>query len=231
MSERSHSSKRAVNKKRGSVSRGNIFSRYLPLWVFGGAFIVIAVIIGVLTFTPSSQTDPLDKSVGPADAKVVITEYGDFQCPACKAFALDTEPKLKADFANKGLARVSFRQMAFIGDESILAAEASECANEQGQFWEFYTKLYQNQAGENVGAITKDSLAGYAQELKLDGTKFNTCLSTHKYRAKVQRETNEGQQKGVYQTPSVLINDKLIEWGGDYTKLQELVNNAIQNAK
>jgi protein-disulfide isomerase len=231
MSERSRSTKRGTSKKRGSTSRGNIFSRYLPLWVFGGAFLVIAVIIGILTFTPSSQTDPLDKSQGPADAKVVVTEYGDFQCPACKTFATDITPKIKADFVDKSLVRFAFRQMAFIGDESILAAEASECANEQGHFWDYYEKLYQNQGGENVGTFTNTSLGSYAQELKLDMTKFNVCLSTHKYRAKVQRETNDGQNKGVYQTPSVLINDKLADWGGDYAKLQELIQQAVQNAK
>jgi protein-disulfide isomerase len=231
MSDRNTVSKRTLNKKRRSARKESIFSKYLPVWVFAGVFIVIAAIVGALVLTPSSQTDPLDKSVGPSDAKVVVTEVGDFQCPACKSFALDIAPKIKADFADKGLIRFSFRQMAFIGQESILAAEASECANEQGKFWEYYELLYQNQAGENVGAITNASLGGFAQQLNLDMNQFNSCLSSHKYRAKVQRETNEGQSKGVYQTPSVLINDRLADWGGDYSKLQDLINQAIQNTQ
>jgi len=231
MTERSRSTKRSPTKKRpgaknSAKSGGN---RYLPLIIFGSAFIVIAVILGVLLFAPSAQTDPLDKSQGPTDAKVVVTEYGDYQCPACKVFAQEVAPKIKADFVDQGLIRFQFRQMAFIGEESLLAAEASECANEQGKFWEYYDKIYANQGGENVGTYTTASLTGYAQELKLDMSKFSPCLSTHKYRAKVNQETKTAEESGITSTPSVTINGKLAEWGGDYLKLKALITQAVAN--
>ncbi len=233
MPERIRPSKRPQPKRRQARSQGGlgISSRYLPLIAFGGVFIVVAIIVAVLVFTPSSTTDPLDKSMGPTDAKVVITEYGDFQCPACKSFALEIEPKLKADFVDKGLVRMAFRQMSFIGDESLLAAQASECANEQGQFWAYYKKVYENQGGENVGTFTKDSLTGYAKDLKLDETKFRSCLDSGRFAAKVRRETADGSTKGVTSTPSVMINDKLVEWNGDYAQLTNLIQQAIDKAK
>lgn len=231
MPERSRLSKRPAGKKRPGQRSQSIFSRYLGLWVFGGTFVVIAIIIAVLVFSPSKTTDPLDKSAGPSAAKVVVTEYGDFQCPACKDFALTVEPKIRTDFVDQGLIRFTFRQMAFIGEESILAAEASECANEQGKFWEYYEKVYQNQGGENVGTYTTDSLTGYATDLKLDEAKFKSCLTAHKYRGKVTQETNTGQNKGVYSTPSVMINDKLADWGGNYDTLKALITQAIANAQ
>ncbi len=231
MTERSRSSKSQAGKKRPGQKSQSVFSRYMPLWIFAGTFIVIAIILGVLFLSPSNQTDPLDKSVGPTGAKVVVTEYGDFQCPGCKDFALNIEPKIKADFVDKGLIRFSFRQMAFIGDESKLAAEASECANDQGKFWEYYTKIYQNQGGENVGTYTVDSLTGYATDLKLDTAAFKSCLTSHKYRGKVTQETATGQNKGVMSTPSVFVNDKLVEWNGDYEQLKALITQAVANAQ
>jgi protein-disulfide isomerase len=235
MTEKVYPSKRSQDKKRPN-RRGSgkgKSGRYFALWVFGGVFIVIAIIVGVLVFSPSNTappTDPLDKSQGPATAKVVVTEYGDFQCPACKQFALEIAPKIKTDFVDTGMIRFRFRQMAFIGDESKLASEASECANDQGRFWDYYEKLYQNQGGENTGTYTNASLAGYAQDLKLDMTKFNACLTSHKYKAKVTQETTTGENSGITSTPSVMINDKLADWGGDYTQLQTLIQQAVQNA-
>jgi protein-disulfide isomerase len=232
MPERIRPSKRPMPKRHQNRAQGpGIPSRYVPIIAFGSVLVVVAVIIGVLVFAPSSKTEPQDKSIGPADAKVVITEYGDFQCPACKGFALEIEPKLKADFVDKGLARLAFRQMSFIGEESHLAAQASECANEQGQFWAYYAKVYEHQDGENVGTYTKDSLTSYAKEIKLDEAKFTACLNSGRYAAKVQRETQEGADKGVNSTPSVLINDKLAEWNGDYAQLSALIQKAIDAAK
>ncbi len=234
MSERIRPSKRPQPaKKRANRGSGDgKAGRYFPLFIFGGAFIVIAVIIAVLIFSPTAKkTDPLDKSQGPATSKVVVTEYGDFQCPACKAFALQIHPKIKADFVDTGKIRFTFRQMAFIGPESTLAAEASECANDQGKFWEYYEALYAYQGGENTGVFTNASLAGYAKNLGLDVNKFSQCLSSNRYKAKVEQETADGQNAGVYSTPSLLLNGKLIDWGGDYSKLTSMLNDAVNNAK
>lgn len=230
MPESSRPTKRPLSKKR-PAQRQNIFSRYLPFWVFGATFLVIALILAYLFFSPSTQTDALDKSMGPADAKVVVVEYGDFQCPGCKTFALETTPKIKADFVDKGQIRFAFRQMAFIGEESTLAAEATECANEQGKFWEYYDTVYENQGGENVGTYTVDSLTTWAGELSLNTETFRNCLTSHKYRGKVQQETRTGQNKGVYSTPAVLINDRLVDPGASYEQLKALILQAVANAQ
>lgn len=229
MPEKRRPVKRPTAKKRSS---DNIFSRYLPLWVFGGTVIVIAIILIVLLTSPSTRTDPLEKSMGPADAKVVVTEYGDFQCPGCGTFALETAPKIKADFVDKGLIRFQFRNMAFIGEESMLAAEAVECANEQGKFWEYYEKVYQNQSGENAGTNTVDSLTTWAGEVPgLDTAQLRSCLESRKYRGKVQQETNTGRSKNIQSTPAVFINDRLLSPGIGYDQLKELIQQAVDNAK
>lgn len=130
---------------------------------------------------------------------------------------------------SKGQVRFVFRQFAFVGNESRWAAEASECANEQGRFWDYYDKLFKEQDGENVGAFGKENLMRYATDLGLNAAQFNQCLDSGKYTAKVQQETTQGRQEGVRGTPTVFVNGQLIEGGADYRVLRAAIETALGN--
>jgi protein-disulfide isomerase len=227
MPHSSRQMKRQQDKmRRGGMPRG--------LWWVIGGIVLIAVAVAAFFFFRNPVTvasDQQDKSLGPKDAKVTITEYGDFQCPACKTFALSMEPRLKQEFVDTGQARLVFRNMAFIGNESVQAAVAAECANEQGSFWNYYFKLYSGQQGENAGTFSADLLSAYAQSLGLDMGKFNSCLSSGKYLQKVQDETNTGDQLGVQQTPAIFINGKLVDWGGSFATLESAIQKAVQETR
>lgn len=177
--------------------------------------------------TASSIEVSLDKSVGEENAPIVVVEYGDFQCPACQYFFQTSVKQLKEQYVQPGKVRFVFRQFAFLGDESRWAAEASECANEQGRFWEYYDKLYEEQNGENVGVFSKDNLKKFAVDLGLDTAVFNQCLDSGRYAEKVEQETSEGQAAGVRGTPSVFVNGQLIEGGIQYDVLQAAVDAAL----
>ena len=123
--------------------------------------------------------------------------------------------------------RFVFRQFAFIGEESSWAAEATECANEQSRFWDYYDKLFEEQAGENVGAFSQENLKRFAADLELDTEKFNQCLDSGQYREKVRQETIQGQQEGVRGTPTLFVNGRLIENGADYRALRTAVEAAL----
>lgn len=181
---------------------------------------------------PTSSTLPpvevsLDKSTGEENAPVVVVEYGDFQCPACQQFFQTTVEQLKIEYVQTGKVRFVFRHFAFLGDESQWAAEASECANEQGRFWDYYDKLYVEQNGENVGVFSKDNLKQFAVDLGLDTAGFNQCLDSGRYAEKVKQETLEGQQSGVRGTPSVFVNGQYIENGGNYQVLKSVLDAAL----
>lgn len=213
------------------------------------AWVLVVLVVGGLvafTFWPRSQataTPPkpsspvlptkalgetsLDKSIGDENAPVVVVEYGDFQCPACQYFFQTSVKQLKDEYVQTGKVRFVFRQFAFLGDESQWAAEASECANEQGRFWDYYDKLYQEQNGENVGIFSKDNLKRFAVEIKLDTAGFNQCLDSGRHTEKVKQETLEGQNAGVRGTPSVFINGQYIEGGIQYQVLQPAVEAAL----
>ncbi len=209
------------------------------LWFLAGL-----AVVGVMAFTlwpkdpataptaPISSTSlpgevSLDKSTGEEKAPVVVVEYGDFQCPACQYFFQTSVKQLKDEYVQSGKVRFVFRHFAFLGNESQWAAEASECANEQGRFWDYYDKLYQEQNGENVGIFSKDNLKKFAVDLKLDTSGFNQCLDAGRYTEKVKQETQEGQQAGVRGTPSVFVNGQYVEKGIDYPTLKAAVEAAL----
>ena len=193
------------------------------------AGLMVFLVVGAFVAWPKSdktaQTAPaiLDKSKGAANAPVTVIEYGDFQCPACLRFFNDTERRLKEEYVNKEQVRFVFRNFAFIGNESRWAAEASECANEQGRFWDYHDQLYEKQGGENIGTFSKENFKRFAVDLGLNTAQFNPCLDSGKYTAKVQQELAQGRQEGVRGTPTVFVNGKLIEGGADYQVLRRAI--------
>ena len=96
--------------------------------------------------------------------------------------------------------------MAFLGDESIWAAEAAECAADQDKYWEYHDHLFQNQNGENQGAFAKEILKKFAAELGLDTDEFNQCMDSGKHTELIKSDTALAQQIGVQSTPSFLVN-------------------------
>jgi protein-disulfide isomerase len=132
------------------------------------------------------------------------------------------------DYVDTGQVRFAFRHLAFIGQESIWASEASECANEQGRFWDYYDKLAEEQDGENKGTFAPDNLKRFAADLGLDTSQFNQCLDSEKYLSRVQAEEAEAQRLGVRSAPSIFVNGQLIENGNDYQVLQAAIEAALQ---
>ncbi len=100
------------------------------------------------------------------------------------------------------------RLIAILGEESELAAQAAECANDQGRFWDYHDVLFANQEGENRGAFLSENLKRFAEALALDGTAFDSCLDSGKYASKVTDDTDEARQQGVNATPTILVNGK-----------------------
>ena len=119
--------------------------------------------------------------------------------------------------------RFGYQHFPFLGNESFWAAEASECAHEQGKFWEYHDLLFKRQNGENRGAFDKDKLKAFALELKLDATRFNACVDGSKYAALVQAEATSGQSLGVRSTPSFLINNRPVAGALPFETFQQLI--------
>lgn len=199
---------------------------------FGGPFtvgsIVLAVVVvGVLilanrpggdgpsgeAYAPVARAQAAGRIEGDPGAPVTIVEYADYQCPICGRYDREYAPAIRAEFIETGVASFEFRNFAFLGPESIQAAEAAECAADQGFFLEYHDILFQKQSGENKGAFDEEHLGDFAREIAqahpdrpFDTATFDSCLASGAKRELVQTQTAEGTQLGVQATPTFLIN-------------------------
>ena len=119
--------------------------------------------------------------------------------------------------------RVGYIHYAFLGPESQWAAEASECAAEQGAFWEYHDALFASQAGENKGAFSQDNLKQLAAGLKLDSAAFDECLDSGRYTQVVEEEVAFSQSLGVRSTPTFLLNGEPIVGAQGFEVFQQLI--------
>jgi protein-disulfide isomerase len=163
---------------------------------------------------------------GSATAPVTIDEYADFQCPACGQFARQTESQLVQTYIAEGMVKLVFHHFAFLGMESNWAAEASECANDQGRFWDFHDRLYASQAGENRGAFSRENLKKIGADLGL-GTAFAACVDSGRYAQTVRDATQAGTDRGVRATPTLFIGERKIEGAATFDQLKPIIDAAL----
>jgi len=160
---------------------------------------------------------------GQASAPVTIEEWADFQCPACGMFARNTEPQLNSTYVANGQVKIVFHDFAFLGQESNWAAEAAQCAGEQGKFWEYHDKLYASQRGENQGAFSKDNLKKFGSDLGL-GPSFAACVDSGKYAQTIRDEQKTGQGLGVKATPTLFVNGRKLEGVYSYDDMKKIID-------
>ncbi len=171
-------------------------------------------------------------ALGKDNAKVTIVEFADFRCPFCEKFFTDAESQIIKDYVNTGKAKFYFRHFAFLGDASVVAANASECANDQGKFWEYHDYLYKNQPPESdTSMYNTDTLTQTAVSLGLDGNSFRSCLDSKKYAGKVTQDQTDGQKAGVSGTPTIFINGLSVVGAQPYSAFKTAIDQALAEAK
>ena len=177
---------------------------------------------GLPTATPGQVTTLSEHARGTAAAPVTIEEWADFQCPACGQFARLTVPQLVTRYVAQDQVRIVYRHFSFLGQESRWAAEAAECAGEQGKFFEYHDKLYASQAGENRGAFSKANLKRFGTELGL-GQGFAACVDSGRYAQAVRDQTASGQARGIDRTPTLFVNGTKIEGAATFEQLRAII--------
>jgi protein-disulfide isomerase len=144
--------------------------------------------------------------LGDPKAKVTVVEFGDLQCPVCKAFSEQVAPSLISDVVRKGTANYDFRQWTIIGPQSEDAAKAALAAGEQGRYWNFVELFYRNQGQENSGYVTDAFLESIARGAGVpDIAKWNQDRQSPKWDAVLQKDDGEAKSLGFTGTPSVLV--------------------------
>lgn len=155
---------------------------------------------------PYSPAAPAYRALGPADAKVTIVEFSDFECPACRV----AEPPMRGILKLfDGKVRLVFKHFPLerMHRHARAAAIASECAGRQGKFWEFHHDLYDRQS-EWPSEKFEERMAVYAKNAKLDLAAWSACRADPSADAAVTADVKDGENAWVGSTPTFFINGK-----------------------
>ena len=140
-----------------------------------------------------------DPALGPADAPVTIVEFSDFNCPYCRRFHAEVFPDLMAAYPDQ--LRFVYRDYPITSAESLVAAQAANCAGKQGAYWAYHDSLFNGELG--LGA---EAYAAYAQRLNLDADALGACIAAGGEQAEVESDARAASALGVSGTPTFFIN-------------------------
>jgi len=143
--------------------------------------------------------------LGSPSAPITIVEFGDYQCEACYHWYHNTRADIIDNYIETGKANLVFIDLPFLGRDSITAAQATYCADDQGKYWEYHETLYNFQEAIDNGWASKDRLVSFAFDLDMNMDEFNDCMDSSKYAKRVKANYDESQRFGAEATPTFLI--------------------------
>jgi protein-disulfide isomerase len=162
-------------------------------------------------------------SRGPADAKVTLVEFVDYQCPFCGQLERDTMPQIEKNYGDK--IRIVSRQFPLsIHANAMRAALAMECAYQQGKFWPLHDRLFHHQ--DDLGEA---GLAAQAQQSGLDVARLRTCEKSSRTKATIEKDIAAGRRYGVTGTPAVFINGRLVQGAQPYSQFKLALDAALKH--
>jgi protein-disulfide isomerase len=222
-----------TDAKRGGPGRG--------FWLLLGLIVVLGLgALGYLTSRPKVTSTRIDPNLpklkaegyllGSPAAPLEVIEFADFECPGCGQYATVTEPDVRTTLVNTGKIRVRYIDFPLPMHKNTWDASlAAACANEQGKFWEMHDQLFANQDKWNGEATSRPRgvIEDLAKGVGLDMAKYNACLDSDSQRAKVQSHLEEAERRGVNQTPTFVIGDKMYPGALPYDAFKKLVDDAL----
>jgi len=158
----------------------------------------------------SGQNAPINLTsgspvLGSTSAPITIVEFGDYQCEACYHWYHNTRADIIDNYIETGKVNLVFMDLPFLGRDSITAAQATYCADDQGKYWEYHDTLYNFQEAIDNGWASKDRLVSFAFNLDMNLDEFNDCMDSSKYAKRVKANYDESQRFGAEATPTFLI--------------------------
>jgi len=165
--------------------------------------------------------------LGSDSAPVEVHEYADFQCPVCARFWLLTFRDVEERLIRAGRVRWRFHDRPLDGTHAFarMAAHAAACADEQGRFWPMHDQLLANQATWSAQRNPERTFRRYAQDIGLDLAAYDQCMSTGRYRARIQAEAEAADRLGISSTPTFVIGRVRISGALAYDQLKSLIDS------
>jgi protein-disulfide isomerase len=193
----------------------------------GGVFLAIIIVVVVIVVASSGSSSGGDASklvegsdvsklltgipqnattLGKPNAPVKLFEYGDLQCPFCKANAEEVTPEIIENQVRSGEVSITFRNYIIIGPESVPAGEAMLAAGAQGKAWDFIELFYRNQGEENSGYVTEEFIESIGKGAGIpDLAQWNEERKSGKFKKQVEETTKQAQKLGFSGTPSFAV--------------------------
>ena len=188
--------------------------------------------------TFSSFTDNASPILGDGNAPLTLIEFGDYQCTYCKKFFHETVESILINYVETGKVKMLFKDFIVVdgavgGNDSMNAANAAHCANDQGMFWQFHSTLYNNWAGEGTGWVSSEQLNKFANTLELDMDEFSNCVSELKWKKLVNASHDDAVALGVTATPTFFVIDEnrnvlKITGAQHYDVFKEVFDSALE---
>jgi protein-disulfide isomerase len=238
--------------------------RFLPISIIVAAILICGAILFAALYHPSSsptaqtgtggsqQQQPAasltnvaklgsrDAVLGNSNAPVTVIEYGDYQCPFCTRYFSQIQPLIKQNYIDTGKVKMVFRDFPFLGAESLAAAEAAQCANDQGKLWAYHDALYAAKSadetkggGENDGFFTRAEFLTLANQTGLSAGTFTSCIDGAQHASDIQTETSTAVSAGIVSTPTTVVNGKLVadqtgsSLGANATAIFQFIDSAV----
>lgn len=191
-----------------------------------------AELVNPPTSYPAALVD--GEAVGAAGAPVVLELYADFQCPACRQFAIEQLPRLVSEFVQPGTLRIDARDIDILGtgspSESLELAAGAACAAEQDRYWQFHDYVFWNQGRENRGDHDDAFIAAVAGQATVDASAFKACMAGEGVRDAIRAATSAAGGAGINSTPTLVVNGQRMVGVPDYAELAALIRSLASPA-
>jgi protein-disulfide isomerase len=188
------------------------------------------------TATPTSNSNTNSVSTGhlpikgDSGAKVTIIEFSDFQCPYCKTFFNDTFNQINSEYIQTGKVKFAYRHFPLnFHTNAEKAALASECANEQGKFWDMHSKLFneQNTWATQSSTDVVSTFNTYASSMGMDSSKFSSCMNDNKFMSNINEDKNAAQSLGISGTPTFYINGQVLNGAMPFSSFKTIIDQEL----
>jgi protein-disulfide isomerase len=194
----------------------------------------IFVIAGSLSYAAaqgkfvSVDDDPV---LGNANAKVTIIEFGDYQCPSCRLFWREIEPRLKKEYVDTGKVKLVFRDFPIkeIHPDATAAAMAAQCAADQGKYWEYHDRIFreQDKGTDDVVRFKAADLKKWGAAIRLDAAAFNACVDSARYQDEVAKDYADGIAVGIQGTPTFFINGRFVGGAQSFPVFKKMIDEEL----
>ena len=180
----------------------------------------------------SIDDDPI---LGNPEATVTIIEFGDYQCPLCRIFWKETMPRIKEQYVDTGKVQIVFRDFPQeVHPEASPAAMAAECAEDQGKYWEYHDKIFQEQdrrgrEGDVVRFRTSD-LKRWGEDVGLDTATFDACVDSEQHKDEVESDYADAAGVGVNGTPFFFVNGRVLAGAHPFSTFETVIEEFLNPA-